>query len=97
MSGFSVRKRRQIRELLPSLLYLCFLLLTTLLWTRFGNFFNHIDSFRHNTFLYVTSGGIPASKDEQATKDTSEADKAALAEVESEAEDEVVNGGEEGG
>lgn len=65
--------------------------------SRFGNFFNHIDSFRHNTFLYVTSGGIPASKDEQAAKDTSEADKAALAEIESEAEDEVVNGGEEGG
>ena len=96
MSGFSVRKRRQIRELL-SLLYLYSLHANHPWWTRFGNFFNHIDSFRHNTFLYVTSGGISASKDKQAAKDTSEADKAALAEVESEAEDEVVNGGEEGG
>ncbi|KMU75595.1 tRNA pseudouridine synthase 1 [Coccidioides immitis RMSCC 3703] len=64
----------------------------------FGNFFNHIDTFREDSFLYVTSSGIPVAP-EGATPSTTETgkDKEALAEVESESEDEVVNGGEEGG
>ena len=28
----------------------------------FGNFFNHIDNFQSEVFLFVTSGGIPATK-----------------------------------
>lgn len=28
----------------------------------FGNFFNHVDNFPHETFLFVTSGGIEATK-----------------------------------
>ncbi|EEP75960.1 hypothetical protein UREG_00807 [Uncinocarpus reesii 1704] len=64
----------------------------------FGNFFNHIDTFREDAFLYVTSSGVPAAP-EGAAPSTAEAgkNKDALAEVESESEDEVVNGGEEGG
>ena len=74
---------------------------------RFGNFFNHIDHFQNNFFLYCTSGGIPAAKLVTApgSKGTSkeEGDKAAkdqnaaLAEVESsEDEGDLANGGEEG-
>jgi tRNA pseudouridine38-40 synthase len=29
---------------------------------RFGNFFNHVDNFANEAFLYVTSGGIPATR-----------------------------------
>ncbi|KPI39988.1 tRNA pseudouridine synthase 1 [Cyphellophora attinorum] len=29
----------------------------------FGNFFNHVDAFPESTFLYVTSGGIEATKE----------------------------------
>jgi tRNA pseudouridine38-40 synthase len=29
---------------------------------RFGNFFNHVDNFADEAFLFVTSGGIPATK-----------------------------------
>lgn len=29
---------------------------------RFGNFFNHVDSFASEAFLYVTSGGIRATR-----------------------------------
>ena len=32
----------------------------------FGNFFNHVDNFPESTFLYVTSGGIEATRDEEA-------------------------------
>ena len=28
----------------------------------FGNFFNHVDSFPSETFLFVTSGGFEATK-----------------------------------
>ena len=31
-------------------------------WPRFGNFFNHIDNFASEAFLFVTSGGIAASR-----------------------------------
>ncbi|KLJ10963.1 tRNA pseudouridine38-40 synthase [Blastomyces silverae] len=63
----------------------------------FGNFFNHIDTFQENAFLFVTSGGISASKSRGGTSKAPMSGKAALEEVESESEDEVVNGGEEGG
>ncbi|OJD18365.1 tRNA pseudouridine(38-40) synthase [Emergomyces pasteurianus Ep9510] len=63
----------------------------------FGNFFNHIDTFQENTFLFVTSGGIAESKARANTAGAAISGKAALKEVESESEDEVVNGGEEGG
>jgi tRNA pseudouridine38-40 synthase len=59
---------------------------------RFGNFFNHLDNFNGDDFLYLTSGGIPAAKpaDEKGQRAT-------LAKAESESEDEVLDGGEEGG
>ncbi|KAJ5438224.1 tRNA pseudouridine synthase 1 [Penicillium daleae] len=75
--------------------------------SAFGNFFNHIDHFQNNFFLYCTSGGIPAAKlvtapggkgtskeeGDKAAKDES----AALAEVESsEDEGDLQNGEEEG-
>ncbi|PGH23648.1 tRNA pseudouridine(38-40) synthase [Polytolypa hystricis UAMH7299] len=69
----------------------------------FSNFFNHIDTWQENTFLYVTSGGIPASKSATAKEGGGKGEKkdnnaAALAEVESESEDEVpADGVEEGG
>ncbi|OJD23503.1 tRNA pseudouridine(38-40) synthase [Blastomyces percursus] len=63
----------------------------------FGNFFNHIDTLQDSAFHYVTSGGIPASKSRGGTSKAPMSGKAALKEVESESEDEVVNGGEEGG
>ncbi|EEH17158.2 tRNA pseudouridine(38-40) synthase [Paracoccidioides brasiliensis Pb03] len=63
----------------------------------FGNFFNHIDTFPEYAFLFVSSGGIPASKGPPNTPGAQMSGKAALKEVESESEDEVVNGEEEGG
>ncbi|PGH13410.1 tRNA pseudouridine(38-40) synthase [Helicocarpus griseus UAMH5409] len=62
----------------------------------FGNFFNHIDTFQGNSFLFVSSGGIAASKEPETTAQPMTG-KAALEEVESEPEDELVNNGEEGG
>ena len=35
----------------------------------YGNFFNHIDSFPEPTFLFVTSGGIKATKSSVAKVD----------------------------
>lgn len=32
------------------------------MYRRFSNFFNHIDNYANDTFLFVTSGGIPATK-----------------------------------
>ena len=29
---------------------------------RFGNFFNHVDNFPDEAFLFVTSGGVEATK-----------------------------------
>ncbi|EFQ99166.1 tRNA pseudouridine synthase 1 [Nannizzia gypsea CBS 118893] len=69
----------------------------------FGTFFNHIDSYKENTFLYVTSGGLAAccSSTVQPTaaqeEDARKADSKILAEVESESEAEVVDNGEDGG
>ncbi|EPS29229.1 hypothetical protein PDE_04178 [Penicillium oxalicum 114-2] len=74
----------------------------------FGNFFNHIDHFQTNFFLYCTSGGIPAAKlvsapggsqgaakgDNKTGKDSG---SAALAHVESEDEGALPTNGEEEG
>ncbi|EZF36391.1 tRNA pseudouridine(38-40) synthase [Trichophyton interdigitale MR816] len=69
----------------------------------FGTFFNHIDSYKENTFLYVTSGGLAAcsSSTTQPTaaqeEDARKAESKVLAEVESESEAELVDNGEDGG
>ncbi|KAL3477350.1 pseudouridine synthase [Aspergillus californicus] len=72
----------------------------------FPSFFNHLDHYAEEEFLYITSGGIPAAKPatapgevEQAKKDAAEqgrkSQKQVLAEVEMESEDE--RGAEEEG
>ena len=60
----------------------------------FGNFFNHIDNFPEATFLYVTSGGIEATKLKDEIDDskgdqqgTVKADGAAESDDEAEVED----------
>ncbi|CAG8889729.1 unnamed protein product [Penicillium egyptiacum] len=79
----------------------------------FGSFFNHIDHFPAGYFLYVTSGGIPAAKLATAptaadpsspkagnkTRGAPQAQRAALAAVEVESEDEgnAPAGGEQDG
>ncbi|KAB8079020.1 pseudouridine synthase [Aspergillus leporis] len=76
----------------------------------FASFFNHIDHFPQEEFLYITSGGIPAAKavtqpsaaaaaDSQQSEKGRKSQREALAEVEAESEDEsnLPNGGEEGG
>ncbi len=60
---------------------------------RFGNFFNHVDTFQQDAFFYLTSSGVPTSS---LAKQEAKAGNAALAELDSES-DEVVDGGEEGG
>jgi tRNA pseudouridine38-40 synthase len=67
-------------------------------------FFNHIDHFQNESFLYVTAGGIPAS---QPTKESSDGatpaggnkiERDALAAVESDIDgDDKLDDGEEGG
>jgi tRNA pseudouridine38-40 synthase len=72
---------------------------------RFGSFFNHIDHYPADYFLYVTSGGIAASKLATApaaasgSKGNTKAQKDALAAVEGLSDDEanVPAGGEEEG
>jgi tRNA pseudouridine38-40 synthase len=76
---------------------------------RFGSFFNHIDHFPGDYFLYVTSGGVEAAEivaapneknaeKKEAEKDkTGKSQKEALAEIEGGSEDEAnLPGGEEG-
>lgn len=78
--------------------------------SSFSSFFNHIDHFPQEEFLYVTSGGIGAARPALAPGTTPQATEAgagktdrksqreALAEVEEESEDETLpNNGEEGG
>lgn len=70
-------------------------------FNRFSSFFNHIDHFSQEEFLYVTSGGIAAAKPSSqpnAASDTQAktgriSQREALAAIESENESE----GEEGG
>jgi tRNA pseudouridine38-40 synthase len=63
----------------------------------FGVFFNHIDHYPANTFLYLTSGGIAASQvTDGATKSKKgETSEEALAGIESEPEEDA--SGAEGG
>ncbi|PLN83286.1 pseudouridylate synthase [Aspergillus taichungensis] len=76
----------------------------------FSSFFNHIDHFPQEEFLYVTSGGIGAARPALAPgvapqaaeagegKTDRKSQREALAEVEEESEDETLpNNGEEGG
>ncbi|EAW18457.1 pseudouridine synthase PUS2 [Aspergillus fischeri NRRL 181] len=74
----------------------------------FSVFFNHIDHFGQETFLYITSGGMAASKlpapptdateseQKEASKRNPKSQREALAAVESESDGEGVHG-EEGG
>ncbi|RMZ77202.1 hypothetical protein DV738_g4481, partial [Chaetothyriales sp. CBS 135597] len=51
----------------------------------FGNFFNHLDNFPESAFLYLTSGGLEATKEEAPKADAPERKgglKRAIAEVE---------------
>jgi tRNA pseudouridine38-40 synthase len=71
-------------------------------------FFNHIDHFSQETFLYITSGGMAASKlpvpptdaaeseQREASKPNPKSQREALAAVESESDGEGANA-EEGG
>ncbi|KAJ9314142.1 hypothetical protein DTO271D3_5619 [Paecilomyces variotii] len=74
----------------------------------FGAFFNHIDHFPEDNFLYVTSGGLAAAKPADQPKGDNSADskeqkrgksaRQALADVEGESEPEGnIGNGEEGG
>lgn len=75
---------------------------------RFSVFFNHIDHFSQETFLYITSGGMAASKlpapptdateseQKEASKRNPKSQREALAAVEYESDGEGVQG-EEGG
>lgn len=70
----------------------------------FHTFWNHIDSFPQEAFLYFTSGGIPVAKlpptargPANASKKDQQAEREVLEEVEGEPEDEVPpENGEEG-
>ncbi|EED21877.1 tRNA pseudouridine synthase, putative [Talaromyces stipitatus ATCC 10500] len=63
----------------------------------FGIFFNHVDHYPANTFLYLTSGGIAASRegDVSATAEKVKTGEEALAGIESEPEENA--SGAEGG
>lgn len=68
--------------------------------TQFGSFFNHIDHFPQEHFLYITSAGISAAKLVTAPTEKVEAskngsEKKALAAVESEGEEPAPPGKEE--
>lgn len=39
-----------------------------LTWNRFNTFFTHLDNYKDNTFLYLTSGGIEATKSSSARR-----------------------------
>ncbi|RJE26270.1 tRNA pseudouridine synthase [Aspergillus sclerotialis] len=69
----------------------------------FYTYFNHIDSYPQEAFLYVTSGGIPAARldpphEIRKEKLARQSEREALAAVEGESEDEdIPDNGEEGG
>ena len=55
----------------------------------FGNFFNHVDNFPEPTFLYVTSGGVEATKTQEVGSDPRDGKrKVAGRDIDSESEDE---------
>jgi hypothetical protein len=55
---------------------------------RFGNFFNHVDNFPDEAFLFVTSGGIEATKVKKDKQDRSTIKDAFIAVDASDSEDE---------
>ncbi len=59
---------------------------------RFGNFFNHIDNFASEAFLFVTSDGIPATK--PAMRESRDKDKSIDVALGSEPEEGVTRHGE---
>ncbi|ERF75508.1 hypothetical protein EPUS_08322 [Endocarpon pusillum Z07020] len=58
----------------------------------FGNFFNHVDNFASEAFLFVTSGGITATK--AAGRNSGDKDVSIDPALESEPENETVRNGE---
>ncbi|KAL4968629.1 pseudouridine synthase PUS2 [Aspergillus stella-maris] len=71
----------------------------------FSSFFNHIDHYMQEEFLYITSGGVSAAKPatgpgeltaEESIADRRKSQRQVLAEVEQESEDERPRGEEEG-
>lgn len=64
---------------------------------RFGVFFNHVDHYPANTFMYLTSAGIAASQgaDPRAKAGKAKAGEETLAGIESEPEEDA--SGSEGG
>jgi hypothetical protein len=55
---------------------------------RFGNFFNHVDNFPDEAFLFVTSGGIEATKVKKDKQDRNTIKVAFIAVDASDSEDE---------
>jgi hypothetical protein len=55
---------------------------------RFGNFFNHVDNFPDEAFLFVTSGGIEATKVKKDKQDRNTIKDAFIAVDASDSEDE---------
>lgn len=84
-----------MREFFLSFISCWFFSLTSL--HSFGVFFNHIDHYPANTFLYLTSGGMAASqvKGAPATTGKAKASEETLAGIESEPEEDA--SGAEGG
>ncbi|KAL4938188.1 hypothetical protein BDV06DRAFT_201515 [Aspergillus oleicola] len=71
----------------------------------FSSFFNHIDHYAQEEFLYITSGGVAAAKPatgpgeltaEESVAERRKSQRQVLAEVEQESEDERPRGEEEG-
>lgn len=58
-----------------------------LMMTRFNAFFTHLDNYKDPQFLYLTSGGIEATKKGLGNK-------AIQAKFEDDSEDENISGGE---
>lgn len=65
----------------------------------FSNFFNHLDTFQDDTFLYVTQGGISAAPQRMAAKprDQKEKRKPVDDDLVDAPDEELVNNGEDGG
>lgn len=74
--------------------FVCCLLTSSL---SFDVFFNHVDHYPANTFLYLTSAGIAASQgaDPRASHEMAKAGEETLAGIESEPEEDA--SGAEGG
>lgn len=59
----------------------------TLTSSRFNTFFTHLDNYKDPQFLYLTSGGIEATKRKREDKSTQQ-------KYEEDSEDENASGGE---